>query len=119
MSGFRVCDHGRIRPHVLKPSEVAAILGLDESTIRRQMTAGDLEETPISGTRRGVPAWAIEARINAGREVPDCGCFADHQSPTAPVVDAVAGGPAVAVPHGTNGGGTHLRSVPGSHPGAA
>lgn len=46
---------------------------------------------------------------------------AEPVSPPPVVVSGVeAGGPAVAVPHGNNGGGSHLRTVPGAAtPGAA
>lgn len=88
---------------VLTPRQAAAILGVSHQTIRRWAADGACPNVfaSLPGARIGVPLWWVEALT----------------SPE-PVVVAGQGssGPAAAVPHGNNGGGSHLRTVRGSHP---
>lgn len=113
--GYQVDNHGHVRPHVLKPREAAEILGLDESTVYRMIDRGECPDAfaLTSTARKGVPAWWVEERINAGRA--RCGC-ACHSPAVIPAAGEVPPHP---FPASAGGGGTHLRSVPGSHPGAA
>lgn len=106
----QVDEHGHVTPHVLKPREAAAILGLDESTVYRMIDRGECPDAfaLTSTARKGVPAWWVEERINAGRA--GCGC-ACHQSPT--VASSVGGVPPSSLTAAAVGGGTHLRSVGG------
>lgn len=116
-AGYLVDEHGRVTPHVLKPREAAAILGLDESTVYRMIDRGECPDAfaATATARKGVPAWWVEERINVGRA--RCGC-ACHESPAA--APAVGGVPPHPFPASAEGGGTHLRSVPGgATPGAA
>lgn len=108
-----VDEHGHVTPHVLKPREVAEILGLDESTIYRRIADGTFTDAFADDehiSRKGVPAWQVEERINRGRA--RCGC-ACHQSPSASVVAAGVAGPPPSLPAAVGGGGPHLRSVGG------
>lgn len=87
-----VDEHGRVTPHVLKPREFAT----------------------TATARKGVPAWWVEERINAGRA--GCGC-ACHQSPTA--APSVGGTPPPSLTAAAVGGGVHLRPVPEVAPSGA
>lgn len=113
-----VDEHGHVTPHVLKPREVAEILGLDESTIYRMLDRGELDDAFADDAglhRKGVPAWQVEERINRGRA--RCGC-ACHQTPT--VASPVGGVPPhPSFPAAVGGGGPHLRSVPEVAPSGA
>lgn len=109
---YSIDDEGRVRPHVLKPSWVAEILGLDPATVYRRIANGTYTDAfaDDEGSRKGIPAWQIEQIINAGRA--GCGC-ACHQSPSASVVGAGVAGPPPSLPAAVGGGGPHLRSVGG------
>ena len=111
-AGYQVDDHGHVTPHVLKPREAAEILGLDESTVYRMIDRGECPDAfaLTSTVRKGVPAWWVEERINAGRA--RCGC-ACHQSSPASVVVAGVAGPPPSLPAAVGGGGPHLRPVHG------
>ena len=111
-TGFQVDEHGHVTPHVRKPREAAEILGLDESTVYRMIDRGECPDAfaLTSTARKGVPAWWVEERINAGRA--RCGC-ACHQSSPASVVVAGADGPAASLSAAAVGGGSRLRSVGG------
>lgn len=113
-----VDEHGHVTPHVLKPREVAEILGLDESTIYRRIADGTFTDAFADDehiSRKGVPAWQVEERINRGRA--RCGC-ACHQTPT--VASPVGGVPPhPSFPAAVGGGGPHLRSVPEVAPSGA
>lgn len=92
-------------PLVLSPGQTADLLGVDPSTVRRWVRAGHCPNVfaTLPGTRIGVPRWWVDQLTSPG-----------------PVV--VAGGedgPAAAVPHGTHGGGSHLRTVPEVAPSGA
>lgn len=92
---------------VLTPRQAADLLGVDHTTIRRWVREGHCPDVfaDLPTHRLGIPRWWVDRIV----------------SPPPVVVSGVeAGGPAVAVPHGNNGGGSHLRTVPGAAtPGAA
>lgn len=57
------------RAQVLKPREVAAVLGVDQATVRNWVKRGSCPNAfaGLDGTRIGIPWWWVEERINAGR----------------------------------------------------
>lgn len=110
MTRYTIHPDGTITPPLLTAGEVAEIVAVDESTVRRWARRGDCPTAGLPGAAVRIPAWWVADAINAGRT----------SSPAQGVVALAERGPAVAVPHGTNDGGTHLRTVPGgATPGAA
>lgn len=91
---------------VLSPAQAAAVLGVHPNTIRNMVKRGELRDAfaHLELRRIGIARADLEQLI----------------SPAPVVVAGRESGPAAAVPHGNNGGGPHLRTVPGgATPGAA
>lgn len=58
------------RAQVLRPREVAAVLGVTESSVRNWVKRGVCPDAfaGLDGCHRiGIPWWWVEERINAGR----------------------------------------------------
>jgi len=110
MARYTIHPDGTITPPLLTPAEVAEIVAVDQANVRRWVRSGECPDAGLPGATVRVPAWWVTDRIAAGR------------LPSAPAEGVVAlaeRGPAVAVPHGTNGGGTHPRTVPEVAPSGA
>lgn len=89
---------------VLSPREAADELGVSHQTVRRWIAEGACPNAfaTLPGTRIGVPRWWVDQIISA----------------PSVVVGAGSGG-AAPRPAAAGSGTPTLRSVPGSHPGAA
>lgn len=93
---------------VLSPGQVARVLGVDPSTVRRWVREGAVPNVfaDLPTDRLGIPTWWVAERV----------------CPPAPAVVSgqQVGGSAASLPASAGSGGPHLRTVPGAAtPGAA
>ena len=110
MTRYTIHPDGRIEPPLLTPAEVAEIVAVDQATVRRWVRNGHCPHAGLPGANIRIPSWWVTDRIRAGRPT---------LSSPAPVVVAGEAPPPPPLPAAAGGGGGHLRTVPGSHPGAA
>ena len=109
MARYTLHPDGSITPPLLTAAEVAELVAVDESTVRRWVRSGACPSAGLPGAAVRIPSWWVAERINAGRSQ-----FAGEG-----VVALAERGPAATLTAAADGGGTHLRTVPEVAPSGA